>query len=152
MIFAVTVFILGAILGAYEANAAKIKYPGPYTATIERVIDGDTVVVLINVFPSLFARLSVRVNGVDTPESLKRFSKCEKEQLLGLEAKHFVKNIFKTVKYVKLTNVKFGKYAGRVLADIDFKYKGKMYNLSKLLISKGYAREYHGRKKSDWCT
>ena len=45
--------------------------PSPYSeyyGTVERVIDGDTLVVVIDLWPGFEATYSVRVRGIDAPE------------------------------------------------------------------------------------
>jgi endonuclease YncB( thermonuclease family) len=39
------------------------------------------------------------------------------------------------------------KYGGRVLGDVFLDGK----RLSEMLIANGFARRYHGEKKSSWC-
>jgi endonuclease YncB( thermonuclease family) len=41
---------------------------GPYNATLERAIDGDTAVILVDAGFNVFPRIHVRLDGIDTPE------------------------------------------------------------------------------------
>ena len=41
---------------------------GPYRAEMVRVIDGDTFVARIAVWPTLTAETAIRLRGIDTPE------------------------------------------------------------------------------------
>lgn len=41
---------------------------GPYQADLVRVIDGDTIEVDLHVYPGEVVRVSVRENGINTPE------------------------------------------------------------------------------------
>lgn len=50
---------------------------------------------------------------------------------------------------VFLQNVKHGKYAGRVVADV--KLDGGA-NLADKIISQGLGREYHGGARKGWCS
>jgi endonuclease YncB( thermonuclease family) len=145
--------VLILMLSTTSVDARKKKLPSPnvYSAVLERVIDGDTILAFVEIWPKTYVRVSVRVNGVDTPESKKNLAKCQKELKKGLEAKEFVKVLMKNVEKIILKHVKLGKYAGRVLADVHFKLKGSEYSLSDVLIKRGYARPYFGKKKSDWC-
>jgi len=50
---------------------------------------------------------------------------------------------------VQLENVKYGKYAGRVVADV--KLEGGD-NLADKIITQGLGREYHGGARAGWCS
>ncbi len=49
---------------------------------------------------------------------------------------------------VALRQVRFGKYAGRVVARVELE-DGQ--DLSTMLLRAGLARAYDGRKRADWC-
>jgi len=51
-------------------------------------------------------------------------------------------------KMVFLQNVKYGKYAGRVVADVKLNSGD---NLAAKIISQGLGREYHGGAREGWC-
>ena len=55
-----------------------------YLSEVLRVVDGDTVDVLLDLSFGVFRKVRIRANGIDTPESRTR-NKREKE--LGLAAK-----------------------------------------------------------------
>lgn len=108
--------------------------------------DADTVTFNINgIHPFFGKNISVRVNGVDTPE-VKTKDTCEKE--LALKAKQYVKDLFLKSKRVDLRNIKKGKYF-RIVADIYLDNQ----NLSTLLLDKKYAYKYDGGTKLNinWC-
>jgi len=117
---------------------------GPVAAKVVKVYDGDTFTVEAYPWPGLEAKASVRVNGVDTPEIR---GKCEAEKRKAIEAREFVKDLILD-KVVFLEHVKYGKYAGRVVADV--KLEGGN-NLAEKIISQGLGREYHGGKREGWC-
>ena len=48
---------------------------------------------------------------------------------------------------VQITNVKHGKYAGRVVADVLVGGK----KLSDMLIAEGLGRPYEGGRRESWC-
>jgi endonuclease YncB( thermonuclease family) len=112
----------------------------------EKVVDGDTIAYVIPNMPDKLKRVLIRVHGIDTPEAT-NLAKCEKERLLGIKAKEFVKS------YAKANNttiniVKWDKYGGRILAEVFV--DGKL--LKDTLIQKGFAREYYGDNKGNyWC-
>jgi len=113
-------------------------------AKVIKVYDGDTFTVEAYPWPGLEAKASVRVNGVDTPEIR---GKCEAEMQKAIEARDFVKSLI-LGEVVFLENVKHGKYAGRVIADV--KLDGGD-NLADKIISRGLGREYHGGARESWC-
>jgi len=47
-----------------------------------------------------------------------------------------------------LHNIKYGKYAGRVVADVVLESGD---SLSEKIISHGLGRQYSGGKRSGWC-
>ena len=117
---------------------------GPVAAKVIRVYDGDTFTVEAYPWPGITAKASVRVNGVDTPEIR---GKCESEKRKAIAAREFVKWLV-LGEVVFLQNVKYGKYAGRVVADV--KLKGGD-SLADKIISQGLGREYHGGAREGWC-
>ena len=114
---------------------------------IMRVIDGDTVEFeapfLVDPLPK---KLSIRVWGVDTPEKSFR-AKCEKEAAMGAEASQFTKDLVANAKTTQISIYQWDKFGGRVLGDVLIDGQ----SLTKLLIDKGYAREYYGDAKESWC-
>jgi len=124
------------------------KFYGPYNAEVVRVIDGDTIVVVAEIFPHLDANISVRIEGIDTPE-LRGKKECEK--VLARAAKEFVESKF-TIEdnpWVQLVNVKDDKYAGRVVANVFLDHKT---SLGALLLINDMAVPYDGKKKTHkWC-
>lgn len=125
---------VGAIAGNY----------GPFNAELIRVIDGDTFIFDVQVWPGQIQRASVRGAGIDAPEIK---GKCKLEKTLATKAKDFSTNYLKTANWIKLHNIKKGKYYGRVIAEIETN-NGK---LSDALIKAGLARQYAGGKRSGWC-
>ena len=60
---------------------------GPYTATVERVIDGDTLAVRVPVWIGQELTVLVRVRGIDAPE---RKSRCATERRLAKRASAYL--------------------------------------------------------------
>jgi endonuclease YncB( thermonuclease family) len=91
-------------------------------------------------------RLSVRLNGIDTPE-IKGKGISEEEKEVAKLARDFVSNLV-LHKYVRLENIKSEKY-GRILADVYI----NDININNLLINERYAVRYDGGTKikpSSW--
>jgi len=141
----ITVLTLSAwfLLAPTAAGTAPV-ITGPVAAKVVKVYDGDTFTVEAYPWPGLEAKASVRVNGVDTPEIR---GKCEAEKLKAIEAREFVKWLV-LGETVFLQNIKYGKYAGRVVADV--KLKGGS-SLADKIINQGLGREYHGGAREGWC-
>jgi endonuclease YncB( thermonuclease family) len=127
---------------------------------ILRVIDGDTLVISTPYLPPpLKKELSLRINGVDTPEKGFR-AKCDKEKKLSIAAKQFTETQIKNAGKLLVVIEGWGKYGGRILGDVIIYNCPLAENgnnicptlLSKLLIDNGYAVEYTGSgPKKDWC-
>ncbi len=127
---------------AHAAAAEADAIPGPINARVVSVYDGDTMTVDAEPWPSLTARTKVRVAGVDTPEIR---GKCQAEKDQAIRARDFVRATVGAA--VQLTNVRLGKYAGRVVADVWVNGR----KLSDLLIAENLGRPYHGGRREGWC-
>ena len=115
---------------------------------IIEVIDGDTVKIEANFLPSpLPQELKLRIHGIDTPEKGNR-AKCDLERAKAEDATEFLKNLIATENIQGISFVKWDKYGGRVLGDIHLVNNLK---ISKIMLDKGYAVEYQGKKKASWC-
>ena len=110
-----------------------------YQAELERVVDGDTVDVTLDLgFDVKLHKQRVRLHGIDTPESRTRNLE---EKKLGLAAKERLKEL--CVGRFKVKSLGKGKY-GRVLG-IPYTEDGQ--DICQLLIDEGHAVEYYGGKK-----
>lgn len=136
--------IISCLLLASVTAGTAPPITGPVAAKVVKVYDGDTFTVEAYPWPGITAKASVRVNGVDTPEIR---GKCEEEKQKAIAAREFVKWLI-LGEVVFLQNVKYGKYAGRVVADV--KLEGGA-NLADKIIGQGLGREYHGGAREGWC-
>ena len=110
-----------------------------YQAELDRVVDGDTVDVILDLgFDVKLHKQRVRLHGIDTPESRTR-NLAEKK--LGLAAKERLKEL--CVGRFKVKSLGKGKY-GRILG-IPYTEDGQ--DICQLLIDEGHAVEYYGGKK-----
>lgn len=117
------------------------------TLPITGLIDGDTVRTFLPIECPL-CEGSVRVYGIDTPESSMRYAKCEKEVALGLQATEFVRALIGKNTIMEVTNVDWDKYGGRVLGNVSVGGK----DIATELINAGLAAPYYGvGTKKDWC-
>ena len=115
---------------------------------INKVVDGDTIDVTIDLGFDLYKKERVRIAGVDTPE--KRTRDLE-EKALGLDATYWMKDkLTETIKgdeeLIIRTELKggTGKY-GRLLGWL---YVGEDdISLNEQMITEGYAWAYDGGTK-----
>ena len=107
-----------------------------------KVYDADTITIASKLpyDKSPLYRLSVRLNGIDTPE-MKGKDVTNDEKEAAKSAREFVYNLVFN-KYVRLENIECEKY-GRILADV---YIGDIY-LNELLLKERYAVKYDGGTK-----
>ena len=116
---------------------------------INRVVDGDTIDVTIDLGFDLYKKERVRVAGVDTPE--KRTRNLE-EKALGVDATAWLKaKLEETIKGDEELTVRtelkggVGKY-GRLLGWL---YVGDSnISLNEQMITEGYAHAYDGGTKN----
>lgn len=131
---------------------------GPYGATVERVVDGDTLVLSVELWPGLTKQISLRVDGVNTPEKRPRqpegmtaeewapLKACEKGA--AQEASAFVEQLLPVGSRVIVNQVHLGKFAGRALGSVLIRGQG---DLGELLIERGHAESYDGGQRGPWC-
>ena len=119
---------------------------------INRVVDGDTIDVTIDLGFDLYKKERVRIAGVDTPEKRTR---DKEEKALGIDATNWMKEKLDDAikgddELTIRTELKggMGKY-GRLLGWL---YVGESdVSLNEQMIAEGYAWEYDGgTKKKDF--
>ena len=110
---------------------------------VTKVVDGDTIDVIVDLGFSLFKKERCRVAGIDTPESRTR---DKKEKVYGLEAKAYLKGLLSEAKNLTVRTEKDGKY-GRMLGWLFCdNIEG---SINHLMIESGHAWEYDGGTKDD---
>lgn len=114
-----------------------------YNATVEKVVDGDTIDALVDLGFDTWKKIRVRFLGINAPESRTRDLE---EKKLGLAAKDRVKEILKENdnRFI-LKSHGVGKY-GRCLGEIFVETLGEI-SLQKTLINEGHGVEYYGGKR-----
>lgn len=114
--------------------------PFVYNAILERVVDGDTIDVTLDLGFSVFLRKQrCRLAGIDTPESRTRNLA---EKALGKKASARLSEL--CVGSFKIQSLGKGKY-GRILA-IPYTEDGQ--DICQMLVNEGHAVEYHGGTKT----
>lgn len=142
----VRLLIAVVVLALFTSTARSEEIlPGPVTARVVRVVDGDTIQVAVRIWLGQEVTTAVRVIGVDTPE-LK--GKCAAEREKAQAAKAFVENLLPAGATVLLIDVRHDKYGDRVLAKVGF--KDGAY-LADALIGARLARAYAGDRRQPWC-
>ena len=144
IIYSLILFTVPCLASIISTQPAQIELQG-YLATVVSVYDGDTFKIDINGIPEVLGEnLSVRINGLDTPEIR---TKCFKEKTLGFNAKAKLESLLLHGDDVQLINIKRGKYFSLVA---DVLVNGK--NVAHEMISGGYGVPYDGKLKlHNWC-
>ena len=120
-----------------------------YSATVTKVVDGDTIDVVIDLGFDIKIRQRVRVAGVDTPEKRTR---NKEEKKLGLDATFWLED--------QLTDAVNSGYALTIRTELDKGATGKygrllgwLYigdatvSLNEQMDEEGYAWAYDGGSK-----
>ena len=118
-----------------------------YNCKVKRVVDGDTMDVILDLGFDIHHAVRVRMAGIDTPESRTR-DKDEKAR--GKLSKAFLKESIKGKKIVLKTKIKDskGKF-GRVIAEVWAEFeKGSLRNINELMIKECYAVKYNAENKA----
>ena len=109
--------------------------------SVDRVVDGDTIDVTIDLGFRLYHKIRVRLAGIDTPEVRTKDGVYLEEKAAGIRAKsHLVECIEKATEITLQTEKtgKYGRYLGVVYADGS--------NLNQILLDEGYAEVYGAEK------
>ena len=115
-----------------------------YNCTVTRVVDGDTIDVILDLGFSVLHKCRVRLYGIDTPESR---TKNKDEKARGkLAAKYLEDSINNGTEIILRSKLKDskGKY-GRVLGEIIV----DSININQSMIEKYLAVQYTGQSKKD---
>jgi micrococcal nuclease len=134
------------IMEEYESNIKwedTVEFTFPIKGgKVIKVYDGDTITIASKLpyDSSPLYRLSVRLNGIDTPE-IKGKDISEEEKHEAILVRDFLSKLILN-KFVRLENIETEKY-GRILADV---YIDNIH-LNELLIKERYAVKYDGGTK-----
>ncbi len=133
-----------------EAGAqagAQDRLAGPVPAEVVAVIDGDTIEVRAVIWLGQVVSTRVRLAGIDAPELR---GKCARERALAERARAYLLARLEGGErvQVRLRDIRYGKYAGRVLARVE---TAGGEDLGRGLMAAGLARPYAGRARTSWC-
>ena len=139
-------FLTATILFLFITSSAYAESFGDYIgAEYVRNYDGDTITFNLREFHPIIGKgISVRVNGIDTPEIR---GKCKAEKELARQAKELIGALLSKANKIDLLNLQRGKYF-RLIADVIV----DGINISDALIDADLAVRYDGGKKvKGWC-
>jgi len=124
-------------------------------SSLEKVVDGDTIDVTLDLGFDVCTRQRVRLLGIDTPES--RTSDKEEKKFGLLSKKKLKEWCLKAVESEK-DDIEIelrcperdsrGKF-GRILAEVWVSENGEWTNVNKWMCENGYAVPYIGQNKKD---
>jgi micrococcal nuclease len=107
-----------------------------YYTKVEKVIDGDTIDVFIDLGFSIWHKERIRLAGIDTPEKNTPLGKALKTFLVdNLEGKIIKLQVTKTDKY--------GRYLGTVFL------KDSLVSINDQLVKANLAKSYFGESKTN---
>ena len=115
-----------------------------YSCKVDRVVDGDTCDVTLDLGFDILYRSRVRLYGIDTPESRTR---DKDEKVRGKMAASYLKEAIKKGKKViiqtklKDSKGKFGRVLGNVIVD--------GININQSMVDNHLAVAYFGQSKND---
>jgi micrococcal nuclease len=115
-----------------------------FVKEVTKVIDGDTIDVIIDLGFDIMFSSRVRLAGIDTPES-RTTDKVEKA--LGLESKEYLKKNLKDAKSIVIktekmnSSEKYGRILGWLYINDDTE------SINDKMINDGYAWGYLGETK-----
>jgi len=113
-----------------------------YQCEVKRIVDGDTVDVIIDLGFSIHFSTRVRLYGIDTPESRTR---DKDEKVRGFLSKDYLKEwLDQGGVIIRTYRDKKGKF-GRVLGEMVV--GGRNINL--LMVEENLAVKYEGQSKDD---
>jgi len=115
-----------------------------YVKQVIKVVDGDTIDVVIDLGFDISFTSRVRLAGIDTPESR---TKDLTEKALGLESKKYLADRIKAAKniVIKTEKINSSEKYGRILGWLYLDGEGTSINTE--MIEKGYAWGYLGDTK-----
>jgi micrococcal nuclease len=115
-----------------------------FVREVTKVVDGDTIDVVIDLGFSISYSSRVRLAGIDTPESR---TKDKEEKILGLEAKKYLADRLKLAKRIVIktekldSSEKYGRILGWLYLDDE------TTSINNQMIRDGYAWGYLGDTK-----
>ena len=113
-----------------------------FVKSVDRIVDGDTIDISIDLGFDLTKKERVRLAGIDTPE---KRTKDQKEKEMGYQATEFLEMHLMEAKKLTVKTEKEGKF-GRMLGWL-YKSETDTTSINQIMIDKGYAWSYDGGTK-----
>lgn len=133
------------VMPGFAAQAGMERsLPGPVSATVVEVVDGDTLNVRAHIWIGQEVETAIRLTGVDTPEL---HGRCDSEKERAREARAFTERLTSSGTVV-LTDIRTDKYGGRVDAVV---HTSDGTDVASALIKAGLGRPYGGERRVGWC-
>jgi endonuclease YncB( thermonuclease family) len=143
---------LSFVLSVAAAAASSQEIPSPYSeyyGTVERIIDGDTMVVRVDLWPGLEAIYAVRARNIDAPEL--RGANCSEELAWAEEAKAQAERLYAPGTTVRIENVELDSF-GRAVAEIRRWRSDRWMYFGDEMTERGMAEAWQeGWEDIDWC-
>ncbi len=130
-------------LAAPFAGAGE-RLAGPYFAQVERVIDGDSLLVRVRIWLGQEVSTIVRLRGIDAPELKGR---CDSERAGAEAAQRFLTDAVAGGE-VTLAAIENDKFGGRVIAQV---LAPGGVDVGAAMVAQGLARHYAGGRREGWC-
>jgi endonuclease YncB( thermonuclease family) len=129
--------------------AAAILYVHP--ATVDHVIDGDTIAVTIPDWPLPRRRTAIRIYGLDTPEHMRPPAQAACEVALGVAAMDFARTLVKPGQVVTYSWSGHREKYGRELGSVTLP-DGRDWATTMIAAGLGRAYGQDGNlHKATWC-
>ena len=113
-----------------------------FVKSVDRVVDGDTIDISIDLGFDLTKKERVRLAGIDTPETR---TKNPKEKEMGYQATEFLEMHLMEATKLTVKTEKDGKF-GRMLGWL-YKSENDVTSINETMIDEGYAWAYDGGTK-----
>ena len=113
-----------------------------FVKSIDRIVDGDTIDISIDLGFDLTKKERVRLAGIDTPE---KRTKDQREKEMGYQATEFLEMHLMEATKLTVRTEKDGKF-GRMLGWL-YKTDEDTTSINQIMIDKGYAWAYDGGTK-----
>ena len=140
----ILLFTLLLLSALYAQSLKDMTFGSATVLKVTSIYDGDTFRADIKDYPDIVGkRMSIRINGIDTPEIK---AHCEKEKILARVAKQATVLMLRNAHTIELRNIKRGKYF-RIIADVYADGE----SVAEELKQKHLAVSYDGKTKIDWC-
>jgi endonuclease YncB( thermonuclease family) len=127
-----------------DRDRDAIVDPRIYSATVVRIIDGDTFVARVREAPGRDYETRVRLRRIDAAEL---HARCGHELRLALAARAALQRLLADGR-VTLSRIGPDKYPGRIDANVATRGTA---DVSDAMLNGGFARAYDGGRRGSWC-